>query len=239
MLEYACLGHSNTTTTLGYIYNPLTPEESLSIMEKTFSNWFHPKFPCHRKSQVFIIIFFFILIIKINWRIMNCFVHFFQIGKDLYYFVYSYSTLSLFRISYINCASCCTFFFQPATFNHIQQNRSWYCFFYFTIIVKGTNTELFLFSCSTLPHLSRIIPCSYWASTCIAALPSCMTLYEISVRQTRNLPVVSLFPHPASFRFHLTMDTLAFGYILPTTGCTKQKDHFSISTKMVSLTSYY
>ncbi|MCB6346526.1 hypothetical protein, partial [Enterocloster lavalensis] len=25
-------------------------------------------------------------------------------------------------------------------------------------------------------------------------------------------------PYPASFRFHLTMDTLAFGYILPTTG---------------------
>ena len=25
-------------------------------------------------------------------------------------------------------------------------------------------------------------------------------------------------PHPASFRFHLTIDTLAFGYILPTTG---------------------
>ena len=25
-------------------------------------------------------------------------------------------------------------------------------------------------------------------------------------------------PHPASFRFHLTVDTLAFGYILPTTG---------------------
>ncbi|MGI6003703.1 MAG: hypothetical protein ACOX74_08830, partial [Lachnospiraceae bacterium] len=24
--------------------------------------------------------------------------------------------------------------------------------------------------------------------------------------------------NPASFRFHLTMDTLAFGYILPTTG---------------------
>ncbi len=33
-----------------------------------------------------------------------------------------------------------------------------------------------------------------------------------------KLSVVSLFPHPASFRFHLTMDTLAFGYILPTTG---------------------
>ena len=69
-----------------------------------------------------------------------------------------------------------------------------------------------------LPHLSYLIPCSYWASTCIAALPSCMTLYEISVRQTRDLPVVSLFPHPASFRFRLAVDTLAFGYILPTTG---------------------
>ena len=30
--------------------------------------------------------------------------------------------------------------------------------------------------------------------------------------------VVSLFPHPASFRFHLTMDTFAVGYILPTIG---------------------
>ena len=30
--------------------------------------------------------------------------------------------------------------------------------------------------------------------------------------------MVSLFPYPASFGFHLTMDTLAFGYILPTTG---------------------
>ena len=69
-----------------------------------------------------------------------------------------------------------------------------------------------------LPHLFRMIPCSYWALTCCAALPSCKTLYVISVRQTRDLPVVSLFPHPASFRFHLTMDTFAFGYILPTTG---------------------
>ena len=69
-----------------------------------------------------------------------------------------------------------------------------------------------------LPHLSCMIPCSYWALTWVAVLPTCMTSYEISVRQTRDLPVVSLFPHPASFRFHLTMDTLAFGYILPTTG---------------------
>ncbi|MEE0158584.1 MAG: hypothetical protein U0H96_02910, partial [Christensenellales bacterium] len=28
----------------------------------------------------------------------------------------------------------------------------------------------------------------------------------------------SLFPHPASFRFRLTTDTLAFGYLLPATG---------------------
>ena len=69
-----------------------------------------------------------------------------------------------------------------------------------------------------LPHLSCMIPCSYWASIWNATLPSCITSYKISVRQTRDLPVVSLFPHPASFRFHLTMDTLAFGYILPTTG---------------------
>ena len=30
--------------------------------------------------------------------------------------------------------------------------------------------------------------------------------------------MVSLFPHPASFRFRLTTDTLAFGYLLPATG---------------------
>ena len=69
-----------------------------------------------------------------------------------------------------------------------------------------------------LLHLPYMIPCSYRASACEAVLPSCMAFYVISVRQTRDLPVVSLFPHPASFRFHLAMDTLAFGYILPTTG---------------------
>ncbi len=37
------------------------------------------------------------------------------------------------------------------------------------------------------------------------------SLYVISVRQTRVLP-------PSSFRFHLTMDTLDFGCILPTVG---------------------
>ena len=52
-----------------------------------------------------------------------------------------------------------------------------------------------------LPHLSPVIPCSYWASAWSAVLPSRKTFYVISVRQTRDLPVVSLFPHPASFRF--------------------------------------
>ena len=69
-----------------------------------------------------------------------------------------------------------------------------------------------------LPHLSRMIPCSYWASACLAVLPSCVTLYVVSVRQAGGLPAVSLLPHPASFRFHLAVDTLAFGYILPATG---------------------
>ena len=69
-----------------------------------------------------------------------------------------------------------------------------------------------------LPHLPHAIPCSYWASTCWAALPSHIAFYAVSVRQTRGLPVVSLFPHPASFRFRLTTDTLAFGLLLPATG---------------------
>ena len=69
-----------------------------------------------------------------------------------------------------------------------------------------------------LPHLPHAIPCSYWASTWYAALPSHIAFYAVSVRQARGLPVVSLFPHPASFRFRLTTDTLAFGYLLPATG---------------------
>ena len=69
-----------------------------------------------------------------------------------------------------------------------------------------------------LPHLPHAIPCSCWASTCFAALPSHIAFYAVSVRQARGLLVVSLFPHPASFRFRLTTDTLAFGYLLPATG---------------------
>ena len=38
--------------------------------------------------------------------------------------------------------------------------------------------------------------------------PQSYALYEVSVRQTRCLP-------PASFRFQLAMDTLAFGCMIP------------------------
>ena len=69
-----------------------------------------------------------------------------------------------------------------------------------------------------LSHLFCMIPCSYRASACRAVLPSYRTSYAVSIRQTRGLPVVSLFPHPASFRFAVACNTLAFGYILPTTG---------------------
>ena len=55
-----------------------------------------------------------------------------------------------------------------------------------------------------------MIPYSYWASTCRAALPT-YTAFMISVRQASDLP-------PASFRFSVTRDTLALGYILPAVG---------------------
>ena len=87
-----------------------------------------------------------------------------------------------------------------------------------------------------LPHLSRMIPCSYRVSACSAVLPSCETFYVVSVRQARGLPVVSLLPHPASFRFHLTVDTLAFGYTLPTTG--RVRDFHPLETCAAGRTAY-
>ena len=55
-----------------------------------------------------------------------------------------------------------------------------------------------------------MFPYSYWALTCRAALPS-YSAFMISVRQASDLP-------PASFRFPVTWDTLALGYILPAVG---------------------
>ena len=62
-----------------------------------------------------------------------------------------------------------------------------------------------------LPYLPQMIPCSYRALTLLVVLPSSVALYMVSVRQARVLP-------PSFFRFHLTMDTLDLGYILPTAG---------------------
>ena len=52
------------------------------------------------------------------------------------------------------------------------------------------------------------VPNSYGALVEWQPYPRAYALYEVSVRQTRCLP-------PASFRFHLTMDTLALGYAIP------------------------
>ena len=52
------------------------------------------------------------------------------------------------------------------------------------------------------------VPNSYRALICLATYPQLYALYEVSVRQTKCLP-------PASFRFHLTMDTIAIGCMIP------------------------
>ena len=62
-----------------------------------------------------------------------------------------------------------------------------------------------------LPYLPQMIPCSYWTLTYAGVLSSSGALYMVSVRQARVSP-------PSFFRFHLTMDTLDLGYILPTAG---------------------
>ena len=67
-----------------------------------------------------------------------------------------------------------------------------------------------LFLAMYLPWLLHMFPYSYWASTCSAALPT-YTAFMIPVRQVSDLP-------PASFRFPVTRDTLAFDYNLPAVG---------------------
>lgn len=61
-----------------------------------------------------------------------------------------------------------------------------------------------------LPWLLNMLPYSYWALTCLAVLPT-YSAFMVSVRQASDLP-------PASFRFPVTQDTLALGYILPAVG---------------------
>ena len=61
-----------------------------------------------------------------------------------------------------------------------------------------------------LPWLLYMFPYSFWALTWIAVLPT-YAAFMISIRQASDLP-------PASFRFPVTQDTLALGYILPAVG---------------------
>lgn len=93
--------------------------------------------------------------------------------------------------------------------------------------VKRKPTRFFSSTC--LPHLPCIVPCSYRASACTVVFhPYIIALYTISVCQTRSFARgLAASPHPASFRrlcsretraLHLTMNTLASGLPLPTTG---------------------
>ena len=70
-------------------------------------------------------------------------------------------------------------------------------------------TRMFLLTIY-LPWLLNMLPYSYWALTCLAVLPT-YSAFMVSVRQASDLP-------PASFRFPVTQDTLALGYILPAVG---------------------
>jgi len=67
------------------------------------------------------------------------------------------------------------------------------------------------FPSTYLPHLPSLIPCSYRTSTCVAVLSSV-------IAYMRFLFVRPEVCQPASFRFRLAADTLAFGYTFPTTG---------------------
>src|SRR5699024_12614672 len=63
------------------------------------------------------------------------------------------------------------------------------------------------FSSIHLPYIRHMFYNSYWTSTSFAVLSTYVASYMISVRQTGGLPRIS-------FRFHVTMDTLIFGYVL-------------------------
>jgi hypothetical protein len=61
------------------------------------------------------------------------------------------------------------------------------------------------------PHIRPCFPCKYRALKLYASSPRMTASYVISVRQASALPA-------ASFRFHLTMDTLAVRLTVPLTG---------------------
>src|SRR5712691_4549198 len=61
------------------------------------------------------------------------------------------------------------------------------------------------------PHLRTSFPYRYWTLKIIASSSSLHASYAISVRRASALPA-------ASFRFHLTMDTLAVRLTIPPVG---------------------
>lgn len=93
--------------------------------------------------------------------------------------------------------------------------RCYYAFFSYDVYLNASarppRVLTRFFPPSTCHIYPQAIPCSYWALTYLGALPSLGALYVISARQARGLPL------PFS-RFHLTMDTLDLGYLLPSAG---------------------
>jgi hypothetical protein len=60
------------------------------------------------------------------------------------------------------------------------------------------------------PHLLLHLPGDYGALDLVASSPRCSCLYAVAVRRAGTLPT-------ASFRFHLTVDTLAVQLTVPIT----------------------
>ena len=76
--------------------------------------------------------------------------------------------------------------------------------------VRPPRLRCALFPSMYLPHL-LVLPATFGLQCLLPPYPYFRALYAVPVRQVRGLLT-------ASFRFRLTEDTLAFGYILPTTG---------------------
>ncbi len=109
-----------------------------------------------------------------------------------------FPTPSTALVLWIHLTSC-----GKSYFNHASQNNTPH------VRRISPGTRIFLLTIYP-PWLLNMFPYSYWASTCMAALPT-YSAFMISVRQASDLP-------PASFRFPVTQDTLALGYILPAVG---------------------
>ena len=73
--------------------------------------------------------------------------------------------------------------------------------------VRPPRVRTHSFLSTHLPHLPLGIPSHYGTSVCFTPLSIPNWPYAVSVRQVRDLPA-------PSFRFHLTVSLLVFGYDL-------------------------